>query len=201
MYLVTVFNARTQQGTTTSQTGLYTIFAEPGDPVIFSSIGYKTTQRPKPPAVLVATMNITMEPASSELKEFTLRAGHLSKYQTDSIENRAIYKRTLLRKPPSPFNSPVSAIAEKFSKKAKMAYQFQQNFYAGETEKFIDTRYSPEMVGNLTGLTGDSIGHFMYAYPMPYDFAREATDLEVKMWVRNNYKQWVKGQLADTTKK
>jgi len=88
--------------------------------------------------------------------------------------------------------SPFSAIAEKFSKKSKRAFQFQKDFYRLESEKFIDTRYTPDLVNELTGATGDSIGHFMYAYPMPYDFARTASDLEIKMWIRTSYKVWAR---------
>ena len=95
----------------------------------------------------------------------------------------------------------MSAIAEKFSRRAKTIYRFQKTFEAGEIEKFIDTRYYPDIVTALTGLTGDSIGHFMYACPMPYDFARAATDLEVKMWIRSNYKQWAKNMVSNSLKK
>ena len=48
----------------------------------------------------------------------------------------------------------------------------------------------------MTGFTGDTIGHFMYAYPMPYEFARSASDLELKMWIRNNSKEWLKNAMA-----
>jgi hypothetical protein len=53
-------------------------------------------------------------------------------------------------------------------------------------------------VGTTTGLTGDSIGYFMYAYPMPYDFVHTATSLEMKMWIRYNYKQWIKKDTVAT---
>jgi hypothetical protein len=135
-----------------------------------------------------------MERVEYQLPEFQVRPGHLTKYQLDSLERAVTYKVVLQRRPPSAFVSPVSALAEKFSKKAKRAYQFQKDFAAGEIEKFVDTRYTPDLVAELTTLTGDSIGHFMYAYPMPYDFARTATDLELKAWIRDNYKQWMKQQ-------
>lgn len=201
LYLVSVVNVHTQQTTTTDQWGNYSLPAADGDPVAFTYVGYRTVQKPKPPSVLIATMNIAMDTATNELREFTLRPGRLTKYQQDSIENRAIYKRTLLRKPPSPFNSPVSAIAELFNKKAKNSYKFQQVFYEGESEKYVDTRYTPDLVGDLTGLTGDTIAHFMYAYPMSYEFARNASDLEVKMWIRSNYREWAKAIFIDSTKK
>jgi hypothetical protein len=41
----------------------------------------------------------------------------------------------------------------------------------------------------------------MYAYPMAYDFARTATDLELKMWIRDNYREWLKTQQADSAMK
>jgi hypothetical protein len=32
----------------------------------------------------------------------------------------------------------------------------------------------------------------MNAYPMDYDYARAATDLELKMWIRFHYREWKK---------
>jgi hypothetical protein len=88
--------------------------------------------------------------------------------------------------------SPASALAEQFNKKSKQRARFQTNFAKWENQKFIDTRYSPEQVNALTGLTGDTLAAFINAHPMPYDYARTATDLEVKMWIRYNYREWIK---------
>lgn len=192
LFPVTVVNVSTQRSVYTNDKGFYTIMADPGDIIAFSYIGYKTAEMVKPPSVIVATINVPMERTEYQLGEFQLRPGHLTKYQLDSLERAITYKVPLQRRPPSPFMSPASALAEKFSKKAKRTYQFQKDFAAGEMEKFIDTRYTPELVTALTGLSGDSIGHFMYAYPMAYDFARSASDLEIKMWIRDNYKLWMK---------
>jgi hypothetical protein len=189
---VIVVNTATQQAVSTDDNGFYSIAAKQGDVIAFSYIGYKTMERAKPPSVIIATQNIVLEHTDYQLKEFVFRPGWMTQYQKDSAERRAIYKVPLRRTYPSPINSPVSAIAEKFNKKAKEAHRFQKEFVAGETEKFIDTKYSPDLVTQLTGFTGDTIGHFMYAYPMAYDFARSATDLEIKMWIRANYKQWIK---------
>jgi hypothetical protein len=189
---VTVVNVFTQQGTTTGDNGYYTIAANPGDMIAFSYVGYKTVKKIKPLSVIIATVNVIMEPAEYQLKEFQIHPAYMTQYQIDSAERRSIYKVPLRFPHANPFNSPISAIAEKFVKISKEKFRFQKEFTAGETEKFIDTRYSPELVNELTGFTGDTIGHFMYAYPMPYDFARTATDLEIKMWIRNNYREWIK---------
>jgi hypothetical protein len=148
--------------------------------------------------VIFATLNLALEHTDYMLEEFRLNPGHLTQYQIDSTERAVIYKVPLQRTHPNPLASPAGALAEMFSKKAKRVYAFQQNFQAGEIEKFVDTRYSTTLVSKLTGFTGDTIAHFMYAYPMPYDFARTATDLELKMWIRNNYKDWMKSH-GDTT--
>jgi hypothetical protein len=192
LYPVTIINVATQQATYSDERGLYTISANPGDVIAFSYVGYKTIEKVKPPSVLIATLDVQMERVDYALPEFKFRPGNLTPYQVDSIERASIYKVQLQRRPPSPFVSPVSAIAEKFSKRAKRNYQFQKDFAAGEIEKFVDTRYTTDLVKSLTGLTGDSVGHFMNTYPMPYDFARAATDLEIQMWIRDNYKDWIR---------
>ncbi len=197
----TVVNVISQQIAYTDANGFYTIPARQGDKVAFTYIGYKSVERIKPVSVVISTLNVSLERSAYDLQEVFLRPGKLTQYQIDSAERAAIYKLPLQRRPPSPFMSPASALAELFSKRAKRTYQFQKNFAAGEIEKFIDTRYTPELVTTLTGLTGDSIGYFMYAYPMSYDYARLASNLEIKMWIRDNYKSWVKKNATDSALK
>ncbi len=189
---VTVVNIRTQEAVLTSENGFYSIHAEQGDKIAFSYVGYKAELRPKPPSVIVATQDVFLTRTETQLQEVKVRLRQYTKFQLDSIERRSIYKLQLQRRPPSAFASPVSAIAEKFSKKAKRTYAFQKEFARMEDEKWIDSRYTPELVTELTGITGDTIGHFMYAYPMAYDFARAASDLEIKLWIRENYRAWIK---------
>jgi hypothetical protein len=63
-------------------------------------------------------------------------------------------------------------------------------FIRGEQDKFIATVYTASRVNRLTGLAGEDAGIFMDAYPMNYDFARAASELELNMWIWNNYKQY-----------
>jgi hypothetical protein len=198
---VTVVNVTTQQATSTDDHGNYSIEAKPGEMIAFTYIGYKTVQKIKPASVLIATVNVTMETTEYQLEEFRLRPGHLTQYQLDSVERTTIYRNPLGKTHPSVFTSPVSAIAEKFSPWAKRIYRFQQTFAEGEKELYINSRYNAKFVSAFTGLTEDSLGNFMNAYPMPYDFARAATDLELKMWIRNNYKAWMNRTVTDTAHK
>ena len=199
LFAVTVVNTATQATAYTDATGRYTIAAKQGNVLTFSYVGYKTVAKFTPSSILIASLNITMEQAEYQLPEYKITRDSRTQYQIDSSERKNIYKTELDRKHPSPFNSPVSAVAEKFSKKAKRTYKFQKSYQEREEQRFIDTRYTPDLVNEVTSLTGDSIGHFMYAYPMPYDLARTASDLELKMWIRSNYKQWMKNQQSVNT--
>lgn len=187
---VTVVNVRTNEGTSTNKNGLYLLHAKQGDIISFSYLGYTTAKKVTPPFVLVGTLNVELEPTEYQLKEYQVRPG-LTQYQRDSIERTEIFKFPLQREHPTVM-SPVSMIAEKFSHKARVTYQFQKDFAREEKEKFIATRYTRDVVTKVTGLKGDSIGYFIFACPMPYDFARVATDLELKMWIRSSYREWMK---------
>ena len=200
LFPVTVVNTRTLQVVYSDAHGNYVIAAENGDEITYSCIGYRKEQRIKPKSVLIATVNVDMEPVEYQLQEVRLQPGLLTRYQRDSIERKVTYKSVLERRPPSPVMSPVSAIADKFSKKSQRAYQFQKDFANSELQKFIDTRYTPALVSSVNNISGDTVAWFMYYHPMPYDFARAATNLELKMWVRDNFKKWhVKNPLADTS--
>lgn len=47
-----------------------------------------------------------------------------------------------------------------------------------------------EVVHSLTGLSGEDAGRFMNANPMPYEFARAATELELRAWIRDKFRQY-----------
>ncbi len=190
LYPVTIVNVITQQSTYTNYDGEFAITAKSGEQLIFSFIGYKTQQKSMPPTLNIATSRIEMEPLTYELQNVLIRPG-LTKYQKDSIERHETYIRTLSRQRTTSIMSPVSLIAERVSKHSKQIYRFQKSFNYWEGERFIDSRYTPELVSMLTNLSGDTLANFMNSYPMPYDYARTATDLEIKMWIRYNYKQWL----------
>lgn len=191
LYPVTVVNLRTDEATYTNEQGDFSIYAEAGDKIAFSYIGYKSTQYTMPISSGTYTVNLKLGAVTYNLREVTIMPDY-TPYQVDSIERKQTYKPALSMPHASPIASPFSYIAEKFSKKSKRTFRFQKNFQKWEKDQFVDTRYTPELVAEQTGLEGDSIGHFMNAYPMPYDYARGASDMEMKMWIRYNYRQWTK---------
>lgn len=191
VYPVTVVNVRTQQATYTTDAGYFTIHAEPGDRIAFSYVGYKPIEHIYTTEDEGQSVSVKMVRVSYYLREIILMPG-LTQYQVDSIERVKTYRAFLSRRKSNPVASPVSFVAEKFNKRSKQIFRFQKKFGGWEDERFIDTRYTPELVHEMTGLEDDSLGHFMNANPMPYDYARAATDLELKMWIRDHYRSWLK---------
>lgn len=198
LYPVTVVNLTTQKSVYTKDDGSFSIAARPGDKLIFTLVGYSTAEQYISADIFPKKINIQLITYSYQLDEFVLRPKY-TPYQLDSLHRSSVYSRAMAWKRTSTIMSPVSFIADRVSGKSKKRLSFQRNFRSWEKEKFVDTRYTPEVVAQLTGLSGDSIGYFMNAYPMPYDYARVASDLEVKMWIRFNYKEWIKNPVIPST--
>lgn len=194
-----VFNARTQISTFTNEQGFFSIEARFNDLIYFEAPGFKLCTRKTGVAKNgVAEMNVSLFKLTIQLDEFVFRPIY-SAYQLDSIERRAVYSRALARHKSS-LGSPVSWVVEKFNKNSKQIFKFQKNYVYWEDQKFIDSRYTPELVGQLTRLSGDSLAFFMNAHPVPYDFARAASELELKIWIREQFKEWQKKNQSNTPK-
>lgn len=189
-----VTNITRERVAMTDAHGHYTIAAGQGDSLTFFSPGYKMMGKRVPGIYgMSAKMDISLIQEEQRLQEVVVNGAKAYNYRTDSAEQATIYKKALGQTHANPIGSPFSALAEAFSKRAKEVYKFQKDFKETEAEKFVDGRYSPPIVRTVTGMKDtDSIAVFIRTYPMARDFADKATDLEVKMWIRNNYKQWMK---------
>jgi hypothetical protein len=81
-------------------------------------------------------------------------------------------------------------LARKVSGRDKREKEFLAMYRTMQAEKLIAIRYNPRVVSSVTGLKGEEAVHFVNRHPMPEDFARSATELELKMWIRDRYKTW-----------
>lgn len=85
----------------------------------------------------------------------------------------------------------ITQFANNISGRRKRAQRSIDELESDQKKRFVETRYTPQLVNLVTNLTGDSLAHFMNAYPMTYYFATNAKELEFKMWIRDNYKHWL----------
>lgn len=189
MEIVAVVNTSTQQLVYTDNKGQYTIAAHPGETLAVNYLGYRQVLMPVSSGSELIPVNISLRRQNFQMPEFVVRPKY-TPYQGDSIARHSTYQRTLARGKEGSLMSPVTLLAERLSGKSKQRFRFQKDFARLENERFIETRYSPELVGQMTYLSGDTLAHFMNQYPMPVDYARAASDLELKMWIRLNFREW-----------
>jgi hypothetical protein len=175
----------------TNELGQFDIQGSEGDHVSFYCPGYRTETHIIIKGLEGIRLNFSMKLGSRELQEVVITQKYKTKYQNDSAERRAEQSRVLARQKSS-LASPVSFLAERLSRKQRAMFRFQKQFGRMEQELFTDSRYSPELVSSLTNLGGDTLAYFMNSYKMPYDYARSATSLELKMWIRYNFRDFMK---------
>ena len=193
---VVVMNQGNGSVVLTDTAGHFYIKASSGDTLVFRHTSYVTQLKDVAFSLNRSEITILLIPAVISMKE--TKVVGLSKYQKDSIARHDLYSKEL--QPPA-LKTPKSGglgcdgcvgwIADKLTGNSKRKKKFGKDFQKDDEEKFIDSRYTIALVADLTGLkdTG-KMAQFMRSYPMAYSFAREATDLELKAWIRNNYREY-----------
>lgn len=88
------------------------------------------------------------------------------------------------------FENLPSEVAKKLTGRKKREKKFLHTYQAMQSEKLVAIRYNSSSVGSVTGLKGDDAARFINANPMSEGFARTASELELKMWIRDHYKRW-----------
>ena len=123
-------------------------------------------------------------------------------YKKDSAEHQAIYHKAFntanqhtqvnFGGPGIAVNGLFSDLAYAINGKKRKAKEFTKLVLANEQEHIVqDSRYTPGLTRNVTRLTGDTLAHFMNAYPIEVSYVQSASELELMMWIRENYKDWV----------
>ena len=185
-----VENFTTKKGTTTNSKGEFEIEIGNDNYLSFSILGYKDKlMRIKNIADTKDYLEIVLPVKVYQTKE-VLISKKLTQYQLDSIDRAELYSDVFGYSQQKSVFSPVTSLYQKFSRKYKNIRKFQEQILEMEKEKFVDTRYTTALVQKLTKLEGDNIAHFMNANPVPYDFARTASDLELNYWIKEKYEQY-----------
>ncbi|MBX2906107.1 MAG: carboxypeptidase-like regulatory domain-containing protein [Taibaiella sp.] len=190
-----VVNKKTGAVALSDADGHFSIIAERGHVLTFSHMSFEAG------TVIVAVddgqrMVVKLVPNEVMLQRVIISSR--TKYQRDSAERHEMYGHELTRPlTPKPRYTGLGCsgcfgwLADKITGNGKQAKKFRKGFVSDDEVKFIDSRYNLEVVALLIDLKDpDSIATFINHYPMEYDFARAATELELKAWVRANYREY-----------
>jgi hypothetical protein len=197
---VLVANKRTGDAVYSDSTGHFTIIALEGDILYFYRIGFQ------PHNQQVHLENGKMTTVVLKMSDMTLDEVQVkaNTYQQDSAERAITYRKTIndanqkvkMRMGLGAatggigFEGLIGKAASKITGREKRIQRFKRMFLKGEQDKFIASRYTIYRVNQLTGLEGEAAIIFIDTYPMEYAFARAASELELNMWIWNNYKQY-----------
>ncbi|HNB80814.1 MAG TPA: hypothetical protein PLP34_04385 [Chitinophagaceae bacterium] len=188
---VSIENVNRHKGCFSDSNGRFSIEADWGDVLLITHLAYNRRFVKVKLGIDLNHLGIYLSSKSNKLKPVVIRQG-LSQYQIDSLERAQLYKEAFTYEQQKSVFSPISSLYQRFSRKYKNLRHFQAQIIDIEKQKFIDTRYTPELVHVLTKLENDELALFMTNYPMEYDYARAATDLEIKMWIKYNFQDYLK---------
>jgi hypothetical protein len=184
-----IFNLRSNQLVFTNELGEFTLIIQPGDSVRISHIGFvEYRYYVRSSSADKISKKFFLLPKKGMLEE--LKVSSLTKYQRDSIATARMFSGVVGYEQTTTVFSPVTSLYEQFSKKYKDLRKLQSRIHADEEQKYIDTKYTYELVNSITKLEGDSAALFMNAYPMEHKFARLANEAEIKMWIITNYRNY-----------
>lgn len=193
-------NVRSSSGKNfqTKEDGSFKIDASPSDTLYISYFGYEQNR------LVVGKDNylglIYLNQKTLSLKEIKVESP-LLKYRKDSLENRIIYGREIRdaqRKTKYFFKDGMitgegflSEIIVGLSGKKKRQKRFFEQLQQDEKSKFIALCYNTAIVKDITRLDDSTADLFILHNPMPYDFARSATPLEIHMWIREQSRNFL----------
>ena len=189
---VTVVNLNGRRYTTSDNAGLFTISASPGDTVVFSSAGYLPDTAFVASYMFSENYLVPLSPNIAALPSFDVM--EMGKYREDSIKRREEYAWLLNAK------HPVKLMNEKrpkdepglnfsplgyFSKREKQKRRLKRRLQQEEEDYYVDYKFSPARVGQLTGLKGDSLRTFMLRYRPAYAFCRNASNQDFFLYIND----------------
>jgi hypothetical protein len=193
-----IINKTTGKRAYSDQGGFYRISASPRDMIVFTFVGYKADSITVQQSSGTETRNVELQVEGKVLRSVEVTA-HYTPYQLDSIARRDQYGFILDKenKPlaggstPQGFGLTFSPIT-RFSRREKQKREFKKNFEKAEHERYVDSRYTPVLVSQVTGLKGDSLLQFMQDVRPDYETMRMMRQEDLLYWITDKYRAWKK---------
>ncbi|BDD03133.1 hypothetical protein AUTU_06160 [Aureibacter tunicatorum] len=204
MPFVHVVNMSRKRGVVTDDDGLFKLYMNPGDTVVFSFVGFKDFEFHLDSAEKGSTYAATigLSPSAYELKAITVY-----EYPTlDEMKKQLVEMRT---KDPEEdkvkipggyygpqkevkakaWNSPVSAVAGLFSKDRKMQKRLVQSKKSYEDYKIINSKFSEQVVADITGYSDpNEIARFMQFCGFSNDYLLSTPAYDVIVAIQDKQK-------------
>lgn len=196
----TIQNKTTGKRAFSDKGGFYKVTANPQDVIVFSFIGYNSDSIVVRQVNGTETRDVQLEVASKVLPSVEVTTKY-TPYQLDSIARRQQYGYMLDKgnvalaggngNTPQGFGITFSPFT-RYSRNEKQKREFKKIFEKAEQEKYIDSRFTPLLVSQVTGLKGDSLMQFMKNNYPDYNTIRVLKSEDLMYWITDKYKAWKK---------
>jgi hypothetical protein len=179
---VSIENIYTALDVSTDNKGAFLIAAANGQLLEFKKSGYKTVRVRIPMGFVPPYFRIIMKHGIPEIKE--TYASNRYNYRDDSIRYHELYKHEL----EYPKMSALDMIAHPFtalSRRNQEMWRFQDEYDEFEKEKYVDMTFNETIITRISGLTGDSLHHYMRRYRPTYIQLRSMTDYAFYNYIKS----------------
>ena len=188
--------------TSTNENGFYIISVSEKDSIWFSYLGKPTIKFPVLSIPNHNQFDIALHVPVPELKEIIIRP---KSYREDSTQNRKDYEKIFnFRKPnletmtsigPNGAGIDINELIRTFQfRKNKSTIRFQQRLLKEEKEKFVAFRFNKPLIRRLTNIAPEDIEKYIDQYAPPYEFALMASDYELQEYIKDSYRDFLKGK-------
>ena len=180
--------------------GNYRISAGPGDTIVFSSAAYFTDTLIVDSVSLTHQWDIELRPNMQMLA--AVRVDERRNFELDSIQRREDYKNLYEKKHPiklwnekRPGDEPGISFSPLgfFSREEKTKRSLKQRLKEEEEASYIDYRFPPGRVAQITRLSGDSLRQFILKYRPSYSFCRKASQQDILFYINDKLIAFKKG--------
>ena len=182
--------------TLTDSLGAYHISADEKDSISFFYKGKSTIKFSVRSMGNYADFDISLQVRTRDkyklLKGITVFG---NTYQHDSAENRQEYTKAFNYQKPGIHSSyeeggaaglDLDGLIEMFNKKKKREnVAFQRRLLEEEQDRYVDYRFSPQVIQRITGLKGDSLTRYRKLYMPTYEFVTGSSLTEFYQYILN----------------
>jgi hypothetical protein len=199
---VNILNVRTKKSIYNNLKGEFSIRALPGDQLIFQKQDYYGD------TLVVkndSTIAVYMRPIGIKLKEVNIKDKALTpEKQLEAIKRdySKIYGSSanpdfLTTSPGSGAGIGIDALYSALSRSGRNADRLRDFINEDYKQNVISYRFNKTFVSNITGLKDQQLIDFMFRYRPSYYLVTTASDYEFIVYVRNNYKRYLRNPKAN----
>ena len=189
------------KGAITDVNGAYQIEVGEKDSIWFSYLGKPTIKYAVLKMMDPLHFDISLRINATVLRGVTVKPRD---YRLDSLQNRLDYAKVFNYQRPK--LTPVigdaaagggvgfdlDAIIQMFEfRKNRNMIKFQERLIQQEHDKFIDHRFSKQLVRRLTSLPNEKLDTFMLIYRPSYQFTLLSTDYEFQSYIKRCYEHFI----------